>query len=126
MAPKNALNSRLFGKQQESRAAAYLIRRGLKLIQSNYQCRLGEIDLVMTDKQQLVFVEVRYRRGQLFGTAVESVGRAKQQKIRNSAAHFLMAKSEFSHLMCRFDVVGISPRPGSSRLQFNWIRNAFF
>lgn len=120
-------NNRLFGKKQESHAAAYLNKKGLKLIQSNYQCRRGEIDLVMIDnQQQLVFVEVRYRSRQSFGTAVETIGRSKQQKIRSSAAYFLLENPEFQHLMCRFDVVGISPLPGSCRLRFDWIANAFF
>lgn len=120
-------NRRLFGKKQESLAAAYLAEKGLKLIQRNFHCRRGEIDLVMLDQQQqLVFVEVRYRSQQSFGTAVESIAPGKQEKIRRSAAYFLLAHPEFNHLMCRFDVVGISPSAGSSKLQYNWIANAFF
>lgn len=118
---------RLFGKKQESLAAAYLKKKGLKLVRSNFQCRRGEIDLVMLDaQQQLVFVEVRYRSWQSFGSPVESIGRGKQQKIRHTAAYFLLENPEFDHLMCRFDVVGMSPSPGSSKLQFDWISNAFF
>ena len=124
--PKTSLNTRSFGKIQEALAARHLRKQGLKLVQSNYQCRAGEIDLVMLDPQcYLVFVEVRYRRCNTFGSAIASISVRKQQKLRRAASHFLLSHSQFSHLACRFDVVGINPSTKTTTLNFDWIKNAF-
>ena len=84
---------------------------------SEYLCR-GEIDLVMRDKQATVFVEVRYRRSDCFGSALESVDARKQRRLITAAQHFLLTHK--SNACCRFDVVGIG---GDGEI--NWIRNAF-
>ena len=65
----------------EKQACDYLMSQGLKWVESNYRCQLGEIDLIMRDKEYLVFVEVRARASRDFGGALESVGYRKQQKI---------------------------------------------
>jgi len=125
--PTKSLSSRLFGKKQESIAAAYLKKQGLTLIQSNFQCRCGEIDLVMIDpSRQVVFVEVRYRSHLAYGTAVESIGPSKQRKIRRAAAQFLLNNPSISQLACRFDVIGISPPAESHSQHIEWIKSAFY
>jgi len=128
MARRNSLfkNTRQFGHTQEMLAAKYLSRHGLKLARSNYQCRVGEIDLIMIDScRVLVFVEVRFRRSNRFGTAIDSITKAKQRKIRRTASHFLISTPQYANRICRFDVIGISPAPRSGELQFQWIKNAF-
>lgn len=80
----------------------------------------------MTESGQfLVFVEVRFRRQNKFGGAIASVTYRKQRKIRLAASHFLTASPQLAHLACRFDVVGVSPTPGSGSMHYEWIRNAF-
>jgi len=124
---KRHLNTRQFGRAQEKLATDFLKKRGLKLLMHNYQCKLGEIDLIMLDaKQQLVFVEVRYRRQQFFGSAVESVGTVKQKRIRRTAEHFRLTHPRYNHLMCRFDVIGITQASDSGDSVLDWIPNAFY
>lgn len=119
-------NSRQFGHSQENAAAKHLCDHGLQLIHSNYQCRVGEIDLIMLDShRQLVFVEVRFRRSTRFGTAIDSITKEKQRKIRRAASHFLLTYPQHANRICRFDVIGISPAPRCGELVFEWIKNAF-
>ncbi|MCL5975300.1 MAG: YraN family protein [Gammaproteobacteria bacterium] len=108
------------GKQAEQLACDYLQRQGLKLIQRNFHCRRGEIDLVMQDGQTLVFVEVRYRRNHSHGGALESITSSKQSRIITTAQHYLM-QSGWSH-NCRFDVIAIT---AGSVDKIVWIRDAF-
>jgi putative endonuclease len=109
------------GKDAESRAWRYLQARGLRLLHRNYRSRRGEIDLVVQDKDSLVFVEVRYRRQSRFGSAAESVDRRKQTKLIACARHYMQTHPETARQSCRFDVVSIS----GSDADIEWIRNAF-
>ena len=74
------------GEMAEQVAAEFLAGRGLKLIERNYRCRFGEIDLIMRHGPTLVFVEVRYRRNDSFGGAVESITAAKREKLASYGA----------------------------------------
>jgi len=119
-------NPRQRGSQHEAQACRFLEKQGLVLIYRNYLCRLGEIDLIMTDCDQfLVFVEVRFRRQAKFGGAIASITHQKQRKLRLAASHFLMTHRAFSNSICRFDVVGISQTRPSDQIQFEWIQQAF-
>ncbi len=93
------------GKQAEDRALAYLQRQGLHLIERNYRCRFGEIDLVMRHATLLVFVEVRQRSRASHGDAAASVGPAKQQRLWRTAEHYLLRI--LRPPACRFDLVAI-------------------
>lgn len=122
----NRIFTRQTGSKQEQLASRYLQSQGLALLRANYYCKMGEIDLIMTESGQfLVFVEVRYRRQQNYGDAIASVNFRKQRKIRLTAAHFLAAYPHLAHFACRFDVVGVSPAGRSGTMHFEWIRNAF-
>ncbi len=111
------------GQHAEQLAEQYLTQRGLRLLERNYRCRGGEIDLIMTDESEaLVFVEVRYRKHQAFGGAAASVDQRKQQRLLLAANHYLQ-RSRAMERRCRFDVVAISPaRDGQNQVQ--WISNA--
>lgn len=110
----------------ELKAAIYLKKQGLTLIEKNYQCRSGEIDLVMFEgNSQLVFVEVRYRKNAKFGSALESVNLQKQTKIRRTAAHFLLSHPQLNSYSCRFDVIGMSEQARDQICEIQWIKNAF-
>lgn len=94
------------GKSAEIAAAAELGRRGYRIVASNYSCRTGEIDLIAEHLDSLVFVEVRCKRTDAFGTPAESVTPAKQRKIIATAQHYLEA-NKFWDRACRFDVVEV-------------------
>ncbi len=107
------------GAHAETLAADYLQRRGLRLLQRNYRCRLGEIDLILADGAVLVFVEVRLRRNAAFGGAAASVTAAKRQRILRAARHYLSGRPEPA---CRFDVVLLDALAAD---RIEWIRDAF-
>jgi putative endonuclease len=107
------------GAQAEDAAGEFLTHRGLTLLERNYRCRFGEIDLVMTDGHTIVFVEVRYRRNNTFGGSLESITAAKREKLLRAARHYMAAKKEFP--ACRFDAVLLT---GDTH-EIQWIENAF-
>jgi len=110
--------TRELGKDAETRAEAMLMHGGLRPVARNYRCHGGEIDLVMRDGDQLVFVEVRYRSHRGYGGAAASIGQAKQQRLVLAAKHYLVSSGWSGP--CRFDVVAFEQgREG------NWIRDAF-
>lgn len=110
------------GQQAELLACEYLQTHKLKLITKNYHCRRGEIDLIMQDKTTLVFIEVRYRKNDRFGSALESVNHKKQAKIIITAEHYLLQnRQQFSGY--RFDVIAISPTQQSNDII--WVKDAF-
>jgi len=103
------------GRVAEMRAQAFLQQQVLTLVEKNFRCRVGEIDLIMQDAQTLVFVEVRFRKSQRFGGAAASVGPIKQRRLWRSASTYLL---QFPRPpVCRFDLVAIE----GDDLQ--WIKN---
>lgn len=111
------------GRAAEDAALALLQARGLSLLARNYRCRLGEIDLVMRDGDELVFVEVRARGGERHGGAAGSVDAHKQRRLHRAARHYLMTHPHAASLPARFDVVAISGPDGEN--ETHWIRAAF-
>lgn len=107
------------GALAEQAAAEFLAGRGLRLIQRNYRCRFGEIDLIMRHGSTLVFVEVRYRQDRSFGGARESITSGKREKLLRAARHYIAAANEFP--ACRFDTVLLN---GDTH-ELEWIENAF-
>ncbi len=107
------------GVATEQRALVFLESQGLTLLETNYRCRYGEIDLIFKDKTVIVFVEVRFRAKQNFGGAAASVSSQKQQKILRSAQTYLQ---EHGNQACRFDVIAFE---GNSADTMEWITNAF-
>ncbi|MDU4465456.1 YraN family protein [Haemophilus parahaemolyticus] len=100
-------NKRSQGSIYEQKARVYLETQGLKFIAANQTFKCGELDLVMTDGDTIVFVEVRQRKSNRFGSAVESIDYRKQQKWLNAANIWLFTKRNQSldTAKCRFDVV---------------------
>ncbi|MGD8587993.1 MAG: YraN family protein [Chromatiales bacterium] len=109
------------GKQAEEQAKQYLEQRGLRLLERNYRCKQGEIDLIMQQAETLVFIEVRYRKSSTFGSALESVTAQKRNRLLAAARHYLQANRASSP--CRFDVVGITGQATGAHLE--WITDAF-
>jgi putative endonuclease len=117
------MTTRDTGAQWEQAVAAHLQQSGLRMLQNNFVCRVGEIDLVMAEADCTVFVEVRYRRAATFGDGLDSVGSSKRTKLLRAAQVWLSAHPRRAAAPCRFDVVGCTGSLDAP--QFDWIRNAF-
>ena len=116
-------STKQFGQEQEKHAADFLQQRGLKLTERNYQCKIGEIDLIMRDKDDtLVFVEVRYRGRRDYGGGLESVTKSKQRKIIRTAKYYLQT-NRLHNQSCRFDVIAVTSHPSAN---IQWVKDAFW
>ena len=113
------MNKRKIGTIYEHQAAVFLRQRGYQILEKNYRCPFGEIDLIARDGEYLVFLEVKYRSSSWDGSPLEAVDKRKQRVIGRVARYYLMTHSEYADAPCRFDVVGISGK------DFCLIRNAF-
>lgn len=120
------LNSRSSkGKAAEEIACSHLKQNGLKFIDKNFYSRYGEIDLIMQDRETLVFIEVRYRKNLDYGGALASITPGKQKKIQATALYYMQKKgAEFN---TRFDVVALTGNDinNQNNLSIEWIKNAF-
>ena len=95
------------GAAAERDAAELLLAEGYEIVERNFRCKAGELDIVARDGDVLVFVEVRSRSDDDHGCAVEMIGRAKQRRVVRVARHYLaIAAPQFER--CRFDVVAIT------------------
>ena len=94
------------GRQGESIAVDLLRKKGLSILETNFRCRLGEIDIVARDGQTLVFVEVRSRTGSYFGFPQETVTYRKQRKLPQVAEFYLLSLKKLPPV--RFDVIAIT------------------
>ncbi len=101
------ISKRTQGSIYEQKARVYLEAQGLRFIAANQSFKCGELDLIMQQGETLVFVEVRQRKSNRFGSAVESIDYRKQQKWLNAANMWLVTKRKQSleTANCRFDVV---------------------
>ncbi len=93
------------GRAAEDQAAALLTKMGMTIVEKNFRAKVGEIDLIVRDKDEIVFVEVRARASSAFGGAAASVGGAKRRKLIKAAQLWLQARSWSGP--CRFDVVAL-------------------
>lgn len=95
------------GATSEDRAVDHLVRQGLAIVERNYRCKVGELDIVARDRGVLVFVEVRSRRSGEYGSALEAVTWRKRQKVSRVAMHYLAWRRPCFE-SARFDVVAIT------------------
>jgi len=112
----------ILGNRAEKLARKHLVKQGLVLVENNYRCRFGEIDIVMNHNDYLVFVEVRYRKSTQYGGALESIDQRKQQKLRRTAEHYLMHHKKTDY-PCRFDILCINGSLNNPEIE--WVSNAF-
>lgn len=111
------------GQRAEELALTTLEARGLTLLERNYSCPQGELDLVLLDGSSLVVVEVRYRRDASRGSAAETVGPEKRRKLTLATQHFLRSHADLRRRPLRFDVVAVAGEGES--LAVEWIQDAF-
>lgn len=100
-------NNRQTGAAYEEQAARYLEEQGCRVLEKNYRCRQGEIDLIVKDGRYLVFVEVKYRKTKKAGHPAEAVNFHKQQRISKAALYYCYGHRIPQDQPCRFDVVSI-------------------
>lgn len=111
------MNKRSIGTFYEERACEFLQEQGIIIIQKNFRCKQGEIDIIGKDGNCIVFTEVKYRKSDDYGHAFFAVDIKKQIKICRCAACFCMKNSWVSEF--RYDVIGISDT------KIEWIKDAF-
>lgn len=101
------MNKRRKGARWEEKAAIYLTDMGYRIIEMNYRCKAGEIDIIARDNGYYVFAEVKYRSSNEYGNPLEAVTPAKQRRIRRVAQVYLLEHGISMYVNCRFDVIGI-------------------
>ncbi len=112
-------NKREIGTAYEKQAVLFLQRQGYDIVQTNFRCRCGEIDIIAKDREYFVFVEVKYRSDIQSGSPLEAVDNQKQRKIIQTAKYYLYSHGLGEEIPCRFDVIGICQN------KITLIRNAF-
>ena len=110
------------GKEGEKIAAAYLKKNGYRIIEINFRCPIGEIDIVAKEKNDLVFVEVKTRKSIDLGYPEQAVGIRKQKKMSQLALWYLQ-KRKIADTNARFDVVAVTLIPEKNEVKL--IKNAF-
>ncbi len=113
------MNQRALGGSFEGKAADFLIKEGYQILDRNFRCRMGEIDIIARDGIYLVFVEVKFRSSSRYGGPLPPVDSKKQRTISKVAVFYLMKQGLPLTTPCRFDVVGILPD------QIRLVKNAF-
>lgn len=121
---RTGTEKRDLGRQGEEIAEQFLQARRYVLVERNYRCLYGEIDLVMQDRETLVFVEVRSHTGSTFGDPLESVTLRKQRQIAKAASHYVL-RHKIENRPLRFDVIGVQWEHGAARVThvpgaFDW------
>jgi putative endonuclease len=112
----------LRGSDAEDRAVRHLRAAGLELLQRNYRCRMGELDIVAREGSVLVVAEVRLRSSARYGGAAASITTAKQRRIVRATRHLLSRHPALQKLPLRFDALLVPPNQGP----IEWIRGAFY
>lgn len=117
------MNKRSIGRDYEEKASAYLKESGFRVLERNFSCRQGEVDIIGIHKREhkpeLVFVEVKYRRNKASGYPEEAVNLKKQEKICRTADYYRLCHPAYGSMQVRYDVVTIC----GEHLQ--WYQNAF-
>ena len=114
-------SKRQIGNQYETLAKRYLQRQGLRFLDQNFLTKVGEIDLIFQQGETIIFVEVKYRKNDAFGSAAEMVTYAKMRKLVKTAQIWLSQQKCSAHnIDYRFDVIAIH----DSGRDINWIQNA--
>ncbi len=111
------------GRWAEDQASAFLVKQGLTLLDRNFRTPGGEIDLIMRERNCIIFVEVRYRATSHFASALESIDQKKCERIIKTSLGYLQMHREYSKDTCRFDVITVAGDTGNPEI--GWIKNAF-
>lgn len=111
------MNKREIGTFYEAAVCEYLKKNGIRIVERNFRCKQGEVDIIGRDGDCFIFFEVKYRRTNAFGEALQAVNYNKQKKISRCADFYCMIHTQVRQI--RFDVIGITDT------KIDWIQNAF-
>lgn len=114
--------NRVTGQLAEGMAIEALKKKGFKILERNFSNRFGEIDIIAQDKNVLVFVEVKAKKGIEFGSPEEMINRGKLSKVRRMADVYLNGKN----LSCRLDVVAIVLSPDNEPVRLTHYQNVYY
>ncbi len=117
------MNTKTLGDAGEAMAEQYLVKKGCAVLARKFRAVCGEVDLIVRDQKTLVFVEVKARSSDRFGTPGQAVTERKQRKIIQTAECYLQAHG-LADGLCRFDVLEIYYR-NAQACRINWLKNAF-
>jgi len=116
-------NTRIdIGKRGETLAISFLKKNGYRIIESNFRCRYGEIDIVAQDGKTVAFIEVKTKTSNRFGSPTQAVDSRKQRQVSKTALAYISQK-RLTNYSARFDVVGINIKGSNSEIEL--IKNAF-
>lgn len=114
------MNKRKLGAEVELKIRDYLVQHGFEILEMNYRCRQGEVDIIAKEDSYYVFVEVKYRSpSKRYGTPQEAVGFAKQKRICQTAQYYLYSRGLSEFTPVRFDVAGVLGE------EITYLKNAF-
>lgn len=113
------MNNRAVGTSFEQKAAIFLEQNGYQIIDKNFRCRIGEIDLIARSEQYLCFIEVKYRSGISKGYPSEAINQSKIRRITRTAQYYMLLHKLPQDIPCRFDAVVILEE------DISLIKNAF-
>ena len=113
------MNTHELGRGQEQRVADWMRQQGFYIVEQNFRCKFGEIDLIAKKEGYLIFVEVKYRSNEQYGVPREAVDWRKRQRISNAAVFYLKRYGYSMEHPCRFDVAEVSQD------SINLMENAF-
>lgn len=113
------MNKRAIGNKYESIAREYLVNNSYKIIESNFSCKIGEIDIIANNEDYLCFIEVKYRDKDSLAKGLYAVDKNKQKKIYNVAKYYMLINNISDNTACRFDVISIDGD------EITLIKNAF-
>lgn len=114
--------SHVIGKNGEEEVEKYLINKGYEIIEKNFSCKLGEIDIIAKDKEELVIIEVKTRTSNKYGAPAEAVGKTKQHHILKTSQYYLM-KNRLENVYVRLDVIEVYVK--NEQYIINHIKQAF-
>lgn len=128
-------NHRQWGQWAEQWALEHALKQGWQCIARNFYSRYGEIDLILTEQDTLIFCEVKARQSEAYGSIAEMVTPTKQQRIIRTAHYFLLRYPHYQDWCCRFDVVTVRwqavrnldafSQINPVKYELQWIENAF-
>ncbi|HAG50953.1 MAG TPA: YraN family protein [Deltaproteobacteria bacterium] len=110
------------GKRGETLAISFLKKNGYRIIESNFRCRYGEIDIIAQDGKTVAFIEVKTKTSNRFGSPTQAVDSRKQRQVSKTALAYISQK-RLTNYSARFDVVGINIKGSNSEIEL--IKNAF-
>ena len=113
------MNKREIGKRYEEKAKTYLENNGYEIVETNFSCKIGEIDLIGKNEDYTCFIEVKYRDSNSMAKGLYAVDKVKQKKIYKVAQVYLLTHNLNQNTACRFDVVSIDGE------EITLIKNAF-